>query len=321
MHANPPSRSRHERPRAAGAGRDRHWALLADRGWRATARHEVIETTARRVSRTELTPVLFLERSVLVYPGKVAVVHEGRRYTYRELGERVNRLASSLRRAGLEKGDRVAFISPNTPALLEAHFGVPAAGGVLVSVDYRLARDDIAEILRRAGARFVFVDHEFEQLAALAGQARVVRIDDTGAPEDPYERLLADGSPRPVSSVVESEDEPICIDYTSRTTGRPEGAVYDYRAAYLNALGEVVDARLNPETVYLSTQPMSHRTGWCVPWAVTAVGGRHVLLRKVEPGRVWELIAAEGVTHYNGAPILRATSPAITTAASERKSR
>jgi fatty-acyl-CoA synthase len=316
MHANPPSRSRNERPRAAGAGRDRHWALLADRGWRTAGRHEP-SATARHASRTELTPVLFLERSVLAYPDKVAVVHEGRRYTYRQLGERVNRLASSLRRAGLEKGDRVAFISPNTPALLEAHFGVPAAGGVLVAVDCRLAEDDTAEILRRASARFVFVDHEFEQLAATAGHARVVPIDDTGAPDDPYERLLADGSPRPVSSVVESEDEAICIDYTSRKAGRPEGAVYDYRAAYLNALGEVVDARLSPETVYLSTHPMSHRNGWCLPWAVTAVGGRHVLLRKVDPGRVWDLIAAEGVTHYNGAPILRG---GFTTAMSERAS-
>ena len=99
----------------------------------------------RRAHRTELSPLLFLERSVLVYPGKVAVVHEGRRYTYREFGERVNRLASALRAAGLRKGDRVAFICPNIPALLEAHYGVPAAGGVLVALNYRLNAQDRSE--------------------------------------------------------------------------------------------------------------------------------------------------------------------------------
>ena len=119
----------------------------------------------RRANRTELSPLLFLERSVLVYPGKVAVVHEDRRYTYREFGERVNRLASALRAAGLRKGDRVAFICPNIPALLEAHYGVPAAGGVLVALNYRLNAQDIGFILEHSGARFLFVDHEFEHLA------------------------------------------------------------------------------------------------------------------------------------------------------------
>jgi fatty-acyl-CoA synthase len=114
----------------------------------------------RRAHRTELSPLRFLERSVLVYPGKVAVVHEDRRYTYREFGERVNRLASALRAAGLRKGDRVAFICPNIPALLETHYGVPAAGGLLVALNYRLNAQDIGYILEHSGARFLFVDHE-----------------------------------------------------------------------------------------------------------------------------------------------------------------
>jgi len=248
----------------------------------------------RRAHRTELSPLRFLERSVLVYPDKVAVVHEDRRYTYREFGERVNRLASALRAAGLRKGDRVAFICPNIPALLEAHYGVPAAGGVLVALNYRLNAQDIGFILEHSGARFLFADHEFEHLAEGARVERAVRIDDTGAPEDPYEAFLAEGSAEPVTSELGDEDEPISINYTSGTTGRPKGAVYHYRGAYLNSLGEVIETRLTPESVYLWTLPMFHCNGWCFTWAVTAVGGRHICLRKMEPGRVWELIEFVG---------------------------
>lgn len=265
----------------------------------------------RRAHRSELDPVSFLWRSEFVYPEKVAVVHEGRRYTYRELAERVRRLASALRGAALEKGDRVAVIAPNIPALLEAHYGVPAAGGVLVAVNYRLTAADVGFILEHSGARFVFVDHEYAELVEGTegtegdGPEQVIRIDDTGETGDPYEDFLAGGSPEQLPVVLEDEDEPISINYTSGTTGRPEGAVYHHRGAYLNALGEVVETRLSPESVYLWTLPMFHCNGWCFTWAVTAVGGRHVCLRKVDPGRIWELIDSEGVTHYNGAPTVQ----------------
>ena len=261
----------------------------------------------RRAHRSELNPVSFLLRSEFVYPDKVAVVHGERRYTYREMGERVRRLAAGLRDAGLEKGDRVAFIAPNIPALLEAHYAVPAAGGVLVAINYRLSSDDVEFILEHAGARFVFVDHEFAELVNGASVERTVRIDDTGESDDPYEEFLAGSPPDPLPSVLEDEDEPISINYTSGTTGRPKGAVYHHRGAYLNALGEVIETRLTAESVYLWTLPMFHCNGWCFTWAVTAVGGRHICLRKVEPGRVWELIDAEGVTHYNGAPTVQAS--------------
>src|ERR1700761_7267541 len=144
-------------------------------------------------NRTELSPLSFLQRSALVYPNRVAVVHGDRRYTYSEFRNRVNRLASALRQAGLQKGDRVAFICPNIPPLLEAHFGVPAAGGVLVALNYRLTATDIAGLLEHSGARFVFVDREFAHLVAGANGVSVVRIDDTGAPDDPYEQFLATG--------------------------------------------------------------------------------------------------------------------------------
>jgi fatty-acyl-CoA synthase len=261
----------------------------------------------RRAHRSELDPVTFLWRSEFVYPDKVAVVHEDRRYTYREFAGRVRRLASALRDAGLEKGDRVAFIAPNIPALLEAHYGVPAAGGVLVAVNHRLTADDVGFILRHSRARLVFVDHEYEHLVADddATIERVVRIDDTGSAGDPYEDFLAGGSEEALPTVLEDEDEPISVNYTSGTTGQPKGAVYHHRGAYLNALGEVVETRLSPESVYLWTLPMFHCNGWCFTWAVCAVGARHVCLRKVDAGRIWELIDSEGVTHYNGAPTVQ----------------
>src|SRR5687767_6936300 len=157
--------------------------------------------------RTELTPVAFLRRSAYVYPDKIAVVHGERRYTYRQFEERVNRLASRLRALGLRHLDRVAFIAPNTPAMLEAHFGVPAAGLVLVPINTRLSSDEIAYILQHSGSRVVFVDHELEGLVKpidLTG-VRVIRIDDTGAAGDPYEDFLAQGSPAPCEPWIQAE--------------------------------------------------------------------------------------------------------------------
>jgi fatty-acyl-CoA synthase len=262
--------------------------------------------TARRAHREELTPLSFLERSVLVYPDRVAVSHGDRSYTYRELGERVNRLASALVQAGLKQGGRVAYVCPNIPALLEAHFGVPLAGGILVALNYRLDAAEIARIVDHCGAQLVFVDHEFVHLVAEVGdEVSVVRIDDSGAAEDPYEAFLDGGSPEPLAYVLENEDDAISINYTSGTTGRPKGAVYHHRGAYLNALGEVIETRMTSDSVFLWTLPMFHCNGWCFTWAVTAVGGRHVCLRKVDSGRVWELIEAEGVTHYNAAPTVQ----------------
>jgi fatty-acyl-CoA synthase len=263
--------------------------------------------TARKVYRTELTPVSFLERSACVFPDKVAVVHGRRRYTYRQLAERVNRLASALRGAGMQKHDRVAFICPNIPAMLEAHYGVPAAGGVLVAINTRLSSGEIGYILGHSGARFLFVDAEFEPLVTpldLPG-VTVIRVDDTGAPGDPYEAFLARGGAAPVESWLADEEETIAINYTSGTTGRPKGVMYTYRGSYLNALGEVIESGMSFDTRYLWTLPMFHCNGWCFTWGVTAVGGTHICLRRVEPAAIWDLLDGEGVTHYNGAPTVQ----------------
>jgi len=261
----------------------------------------------RDVFRTELSPVSFLERSAYVFPEKVAVIHGERRYTYRHLEERVNRLASGLRAAGLSKGDRVAFLCPNIPAMLEAHYGVPEAGGVLVAINTRLGTEEIGYILTHSGARFLFVDAELEPVVKPLdlGRLTVVRLDDSGVTTDPYEAFLASGAPEPVESWLESEDETISINYTSGTTGRPKGVMYTHRGSYLNALGEVIESGMSFDTRYLWTLPMFHCNGWCFTWGVTAVGGTHICLRRVEPGAIWSSLEADGVTHYNGAPTVQ----------------
>ena len=258
------------------------------------------------VSRTELDPVAFLRRSAEVFPQRVAVVAGERRYTYAQLEERVNRLASALRRRGVLRHDRVAVLLPNIPAMLELHHGVPAAGGVLVAINTRLGAAEVRYILEHSGARLLLVDAELEDLVADPPEAvEIVRVDDTGRSDDPYEELLATGDPAGVERLLQDEEEPIAIDYTSGTTGRPKGVVYTYRGAYLNALGEAIEVGLGHHPVYLWTLPMFHCNGWCFPWAVTAAGGTHVCLRGVDPATVWRLLREEGVTHYNGSPTVQ----------------
>jgi acyl-CoA synthetase (AMP-forming)/AMP-acid ligase II len=260
-----------------------------------------------KVFRSELNPVDFLHRAAYMYPDKTAVVHGQRRYSYRELAERSWRLANALRSAGLAKSDRVATLLFNSPAMLEAHFGVPAAGGILVAVNHRLSSAEIGYILQHSGARYLLVHAGLEALTApldLTG-VTVIRCADTGAPGDPYEEFLAAAPSARPESWLEHEEETISVNYTSGTTGRPKGVQYTYRGAYLNALNEVIVAGLGPDSAYLWTLPMFHCNGWCFPWAVTAATARHVTIGAVDPGLVWALIDDEGVTHYNGAPTVQ----------------
>ena len=243
----------------------------------------------------------FLRRSAYVFPEKIAVVHDERRYSYRAFEDRVNRLASALLAAGIESGDRVAFLCPNTPAMLEAHFAVPAIGAVLVPINTRLDAGEIRYILEHSGARLVFADHELVHLVEDAAVG-VIRVDETGDHSDPYEAFLADGSPDQFELRVDDEEQTISINDTSGTTGRPKGVMTTHRGSYLNALMSGLQANLRPDSVQLWVVPMFHCNGWCFPWAVTAVGGRHVCMRKVDPELMWQLFDTEGVTHYNAAP-------------------
>jgi fatty-acyl-CoA synthase len=276
-------------------------------GLSAASRQPDQEAAPSQVFRSELNPVDFLYRTAYIHPDKIAVVDGKRRYSYRELAERSSRLANALRAAGLAKGDRVATLLFNSSTMLEAHFGVPASGGILVAVNNRLSAAEVGYILQHSGTKYLLLDTGLEALAQqsdLSG-VTVIRCDEPGSTGDAYEPFLAGAAPDRPASWLEHEEETISINYTSGTTGRPKGVQYTYRGAYLNALGEVITAGLDADSVYLWTLPMFHCNGWCFPWAVTAVAARHVTMRAVDPEQVWTLIDGEGVTHYNGAPTVQ----------------
>jgi len=241
--------------------------------------------------------VSFLERSGWVHAERTAVVDGDLRYTWAQWRARSRRLASALRRAGLKKDDRVAFLALNSEPLLLAHFGVPQAGGILVAINTRLSADEVGYILEHSGARTVFYSKELE--AQLEKAPKGIRRLDTG---DEFEEQLRTGSEEPVESWLEDEYETIAIDYTSGTTGRPKGVMYHHRGAYLNALAMAIDHKLSADSSYLWTLPMFHCNGWCFPWALAAVGGRSYCIPRVDPARVWSIFNAGDATHFCAAP-------------------
>ena len=275
------------------------------------------------VSYTAMSPLSFLERSARVWPDKIAVVYGRRRLTYSELAAEAMRVALALQASGVEPGDRVAYLMPNLPELLIAHFAVPLAGGVLVAVNTRLTAEEVAYILRHSGAKILVVDAALLPTAATAANdveavtELVVAEDAELAPadadliEDPrlvsYSEFLARGTGEPLPWSVSDELAPIAINYTSGTTGRPKGAVYTHRGAYLNCFGEIIHSRHDENSVYLWTLPMFHCNGWCTPWSLTAIGGTHVCLREVRGDAIWDQLREHDVTHLNAAPTVVST--------------
>ena len=266
------------------------------------------------VRRDPLTPLAFLERTVRVFPEKTAVVYGERRQSWAEFAQDVGRFAGALRRAGVEPGDRVALLAPNVPSLLAAHFAVLLVRGALVAINTRLNASEVGYILDHSGAKVVIADPELaprvaEAPGGLAARPLLVNLEDPVAGvvehvlDGPGFEEFLDGAPvLPISGGIDDEDRITSINYTSGTTGRPKGVMYTHRGAYLNALGEVMVHGLERDSVYLWTLPLFHCNGWCFPWAVTAAGGTHVMLRAIDPARVIGLIQAERVTHFNGAP-------------------
>ncbi|MFG2074686.1 AMP-binding protein [Nonomuraea maritima] len=250
------------------------------------------------LSYEPLTPTSFLERSAAVFGPRVAVVDGDLTLTYADLWERVRRLAGALAEQGVRPGDKVALLAANGHLLLEATFGVPAAGAVMVPMNVRLSAAELAYILGHAEASVLLHDDEFAGLAraAAADSGRKVRL--IAAAE--YETLVAAADPQLVP--VADELAPLSINYTSGTTGRPKGVVYHHRGAYLQAMAMALHTRLDVTSGYLWTLPMFHCHGWCFPWAVTLAGARHVCLPKVDPGESWRLIREHRVTHLCGAP-------------------
>jgi fatty-acyl-CoA synthase len=244
-----------------------------------------------------LSPVSFLVRAARVYGPRVAVIHGERRYTYAQFLERARRLASSLARAGVGKGDTVAIMAPNIPEMLEAHYAVPMLGAVLCSINIRLDAGAVAFILQHSEAKVLLVDGEFAAMVPRAG-LRVIEIDSE------YEAFIAGGDPRFPVRLPDDEWQAIALNYTSGTTGNPKGVVLHHRGAYLNACGNALTFGLSPRSVYLWTLPMFHCNGWTYTWAVTLAGGTHVCLRRVEPAPIFAAIADHGVTHMCGAPVV-----------------
>lgn len=264
-----------------------------------------------KVNYDILTPLSFLKRSTAVFPDKTAVVHGDKRYTYSEFSARVNRLTSALSKLGLGRGDKVAFLCPNIPPMLEAHYGVPMLGGVLVSINIRLSSREIAYILNHSDSKALVVDAEFASVIEpiineIPNIKTIITVCDEGMekklPGMEYEEFLATGSDEPFECPVEDELENITINYTSGTTGLPKGVMYSHRGAYLNALGQGLEHGMSSNSIYLWTLPMFHCNGWCFTWAVTAVGGTHVCLRRVVPDAIYSLIDSEKVNILCAAP-------------------
>jgi len=261
-----------------------------------------------------LSPISFLVRAARVYPDRVGIIHGRHRITYRQMLERCRRMASALAAYGVGRGDTVAVLAPNIPALLEAHYGVPMTGGVLCAINTRLDAANIAFILQHSEARVFMVDRELAPVAARALEQMehppiVIGIDDelTDAGEVlglEYEAFLASGDPTHPVVTPADEWDAISLGYTSGTTGDPKGVVCHHRGAYLNAAGNALASEMTPRSVYLWTLPKFHCNGWTFTWAVTMLGATHVCLRRVDPALIYQLIAEHQVSLMCAAPVV-----------------
>jgi fatty-acyl-CoA synthase len=266
-----------------------------------------------------LTPLSFLARAAEVHPDQTAIIHGDRSWNYRQFYARARQFASALAKRGIKRGDTVAAVLPNVPAMLEAHYGVAMAGAVLNSVNTRLDAAIIAFQFDHGEAKVVIADREFSKLVqdALAlCQARPVVIDYddpefTGPGERlgklDYEDFLREGDADFAWLMPRDEWDAIALNYTSGTTGDPKGVVYHHRGAYLLSMANVITCGMNKHPVYLWTLPMFHCNGWCFPWTLSVVAGTHVCLRAVRAAPIYHAIATHKVTHLCGAPIVMST--------------
>ena len=269
-----------------------------------------------RANYVPLTPLSNLNRAALIYPDELAVAYGTHRKTYAEYHDRVTRLASALAARGIKPGDVVATLIPNLPAQAEAHFGVPACGAVLNTINTRLDTDTVAYIFDHGGAKIVMVDTQFLPLAEAARAAmegpppEIIEVPDpqAGFPATGayliYEEMLAGADPGFAWVMPEDEWESITLNYTSGTTGRPKGVVYHHRGAFLNAMGQIISWRMVLRPRYLTIVPLFHCNGWCHTWMLPMLGGRLICCRDITAPAIFDAIADEGATHFGGAPIV-----------------
>ncbi len=268
-----------------------------------------------------LTPLTFLARAARVFPDRTAIVHGGTAVSYEAFYRRSRQLASALAATGIGVGDTVSVMLANTPAMLEAHYGVPMTGAVLHSINTRLDAAVIAFQLDHAESKIVIIDREYsavmsEALAQAGVDPLVIDYDDPDYGDNPpakkgariglhdYEAFLATGDPDHAWAMPADEWDAIALNYTSGTTGNPKGVVYHHRGAALMGYANVISAGMAAHPVYLWTLPMFHCNGWCFPWSISVVAGTHVCLRWVRAGAMYRAIADHGVTHLCGAPVV-----------------
>ncbi|PWE54318.1 acyl-CoA synthase [Metarhizobium album] len=264
----------------------------------------------RSANHRPLTPIDFLDRTIGTFPGRKAVVWREESWTYAEFGRIVARFARFLMERGIGRGDVVSVMCPNRPEMLAAHYAVPMVGAVLNSINTRLDQASIAYILDHSGSKLMIADGSClaiaETAAATAGVPLLLLSDDGRERGENRLAVLEDTPVEPVDHrhAVIDEWQPICLNYTSGTTGNPKGVVYHHRGAYLNALGNVLALGLHQRSVYLWILPMFHCNGWCHTWAVTAAGALHVCLDRVDPVLIFEAIGKRNVTHMSCAPVV-----------------
>lgn len=253
-----------------------------------------------------LTPLEFARRARHLYGDKEAVVDGEKRFTYEQFLDRCDRWSAALQAMGVGKGDRVAYIAPNTHSHLEAYYAVPQIGAVLVPINYRLQAEDFEYIINHCGAKVVCADPDyFEAVDGIRDQLKsvshFVALEGQSDGWIDYEATVAGASPG-YAPVEIDETDLITINYTSGTTARPKGVMITHRNAYMNVMGTLAHHHLTPEDRYLWTLPMFHANGWTFTWINTARGMAHVCLRKVEPAAIYDLIRKEEITMFCAAP-------------------
>ena len=265
-----------------------------------------------------LTPISFLLRTANIWPEKTAWVHGSKKNNYKQLLSRCKRIASGLRKRGLKKQDTVAVLLPNVPAMIECHFAIMMAGGILNTINTRLDSNSISFILKHGNAKFIFVDPEYnvlikKSLEKIAPKDRPIIIkcndDEFIEPkkiinEINIEEIIKLGDENAPIIWPENEWDSCALNYTSGTTGNPKGVMYHHRGAWLTSISNQMIWSMNKHPIYLWTLPMFHCNGWCFPWTVTALAGSHICLRKVEAKHIYAAIKNHNVTHLCGAPIV-----------------